>query len=109
VVIERTVVSRYKFVNARRRSCNIKKDERIIGKKTDFKALEASMALDKLVFRIAGIFIVLSLLLSQVHSVYWLVFTGFVGLNMIQASYTGFCPMAILLKKIVIKPGCAFE
>ncbi|NMC64170.1 MAG: DUF2892 domain-containing protein [SAR324 cluster bacterium] len=67
------------------------------------------MALDKLIFRIAGIMIILSLLLSQVHSAYWLLFTCFIGLNMTQASYTGFCPMVILLKKMGIKPGCAFE
>jgi len=67
------------------------------------------MNIDKLVFRIAGGFILLSLLLAWVHSPYWLIFTGFVGLNMIQSSFTGFCPMATLLKRIGVRPGRAFE
>ena len=67
------------------------------------------MNIDKLVFRIAGSFILISLFLSWVHSPYWLLFTAFVGANMVQSSFTGFCPMAKLLKKVGIKPGNAFE
>lgn len=64
--------------------------------------------IDKLVFRIAGIFILVSLLLAYFHSPYWLWFTAFVGANMAQSSFTGFCPLAMLLKTIGIKPGNAF-
>jgi hypothetical protein len=67
------------------------------------------MTIDQLVFRIAGSFILLSLLLAVAHSYYWLWVTAFVGANMIQASFTGFCPMAKLLKMIGIKPGEAFK
>ena len=67
------------------------------------------MNVDSWVFRIAGLFILASLVLSQLHSVYWLWFTAFVGANMFQASFTGFCPMAILLKKLGIQTGCAFN
>jgi len=67
------------------------------------------MTIDKLVFRIAGIFILVSLILARFHSTYWLWFTAFVGANMIQASFTGFCPMAKLLKMIGIQPGEAFK
>uniref|UniRef100_A0A7C4MPC0 DUF2892 domain-containing protein n=1 Tax=Desulfatirhabdium butyrativorans TaxID=340467 RepID=A0A7C4MPC0_9BACT len=67
------------------------------------------MTIDKLVFRIAGIFILVSLILAVFHSYYWLWFTAFVGANMIQASFTGFCPMAKLLKRIGIQPGEAFK
>jgi len=67
------------------------------------------MTIDKLVFRIAGIFILVSLILAVFHSYYWLWFTAFVGANMIQASFTGFCPMAKLLKMIGIQPGEAFK
>jgi hypothetical protein len=67
------------------------------------------MNIDKLVFRIAGGMILLSLLLAWVHSGYWLWFTAFVGANMIQSSFTGFCPMARLLKSFGIKPGQAFD
>lgn len=67
------------------------------------------MNIDKLVFAIAGTFILISVVLSQVHSVYWLWFTAFVGLNLLQASVTGFCPLAIVLKKTGREPGCAFQ
>jgi hypothetical protein len=67
------------------------------------------MNVDRMVFTFAGIFILASLLLSQIHSVYWLWFTAFVGANMLQASFTGFCPLAIILKKLGINPGCAFN
>jgi hypothetical protein len=48
----------------------------------------------------AGTFILLSLILSQLHSQYWLLFTAFVGANLLQSSMTGFCPLEIFLKKI---------
>lgn len=48
---------------------------------------------------VAGLFILLSLLLSQIHSPYWLLFTAFVGLNLFQSSLTNWCPMMWLLKK----------
>ncbi len=67
------------------------------------------MALDRLVLAIAGSFILVSLLLSRLHSPHWLWFTAFVGANLIQASFTGFCPMAKILKVFGVKPGKAFE
>jgi hypothetical protein len=67
------------------------------------------MNIDRLVFAIAGSFILASLALSQLHSVYWLLFTAFVGLNMLQAAFTGFCPLARILKGFGIKTGCAFN
>ena len=70
---------------------------------------EVSMNLDRLVFTIAGNFILLSVLLSVFHSQYWLFFTAFVGANLLQASFTGFCPIAVLLKKAGVKTGHAFS
>ena len=67
------------------------------------------MNIDRLVFAFAGLFIMLSLALSQWHSVYWLWVTAFVGVNMFQAAYTGFCPMAMILKALGRQPGCAFQ
>ena len=67
------------------------------------------MNVDKAIFRFAGIMILLSLALAHWFSPYWLLLTGFVGLNMFQASFTGFCPAAILLKKLGVKPGSAFR
>ena len=55
------------------------------------------MNIDRLVFAIAGIFILASVALSQLHSIYWLGFTAFIGFNMLQASFTGFCPLAKIL------------
>ncbi len=67
------------------------------------------MNVDRLVFAFAGLMILVSLGLSQVHSVYWLWFTAFIGLNMFQAAFTGFCPLAKILKAVGIKPGNAFN
>jgi hypothetical protein len=67
------------------------------------------MNVDRLVFAIAGSFILVSLALSQLHSLYWLWFTAFVGANMLQAAFTGFCPLAMILKKLGKAPGCAFQ
>jgi len=67
------------------------------------------MSVERLVFAIAGIFILLSLVLSQMYSPYWLLFTAFVGANMLQASFTGFCPLAKILRLFGAKPGTAFK
>jgi hypothetical protein len=66
------------------------------------------MNIDRLVFAIAGTFILLSLALAQTHSPYWLWFTAFVGANILQAAFTGFCPLAKILKAIGIKEGKVF-
>ena len=67
------------------------------------------MNLDRVVLAFAGSVIVLSLILSAVHSPNWLYFTGFVGLNLLQSSITGFCPLAVILKKAGLKEGHAFS
>ena len=67
------------------------------------------MNIDRLVFAIAGTFILFSLILSQLHSTYWLYFTAFIGLNMLQASFTGFCPLAKILKFLGRPVGNAFN
>jgi len=66
------------------------------------------MSIDRAVMALAGAFILLSLALSQLHSPYWLLFTAFVGLNLLQASFTGFCPAALIFKRLGLKAGCAF-
>lgn len=70
---------------------------------------EKEMNVDALVMRFAGLFILASLALAHYHSPYWLWFTAFVGANLLQASFTGFCPLAIILKRFGLKPGCAFN
>jgi len=67
------------------------------------------MNIDRLVFTFAGVFILASVLLAVVHSLNWLWFTAFVGANMLQASFSGFCPLAKILKGIGLKPGEAFK
>ncbi|HHC71814.1 MAG TPA: DUF2892 domain-containing protein [Thiotrichales bacterium] len=67
------------------------------------------MNIDRIVMAFAGFAILVSVVLSQVHSINWLWFTGFVGLNMLQAAFTGFCPLATMLKAMGKKPGEAFN
>ncbi|MCC7411975.1 MAG: DUF2892 domain-containing protein [Gammaproteobacteria bacterium] len=63
---------------------------------------------DQWVFRMAGLFVLLSLGLSQLHSSNWLWVTAFVGANLLQASFTGLCPLAVILRKLGVAPGAAF-
>lgn len=67
------------------------------------------MSVDRLVVAFAGTLILVSLVLSQVHSPLWLWFTAFIGANMLQASFTGFCPAAWIFRKLGAKPGAAFS
>jgi len=67
------------------------------------------MSIDRLVLAFAGSVILLSLLLSQLHSVNWLWLTAFVGANLLQSSFTGFCPLAKMLRATGAKPGAAFD
>ena len=61
------------------------------------------MNLDRVVLAFAGSVILLSVILSVFHSPYWLFFTGFVGLNLLQSSFTNWCPMMWILKKLGVK------
>ena len=66
------------------------------------------MSIDRIVLAFAGFVILASLGLSQVHSENWLWLTAFVGANLFQSSFTGFCPLASMLKAVGAKPGHAF-
>ncbi len=66
------------------------------------------MSIDRIVLAFAGIVILASLGLSQVYSENWLWLTAFVGANLFQSSFTGFCPLANMLKAVGAKPGQAF-
>jgi len=66
------------------------------------------MVIDRIVLAFAGIMVLASLLLAHWFSPYWLLLAGFVGLNLFQAAFTGFCPLALLLKKLGYQPGAAF-
>jgi hypothetical protein len=66
------------------------------------------MNIDRLVLLLGGSFVLLSLALSQLVSPWWLLLAAFVGLNMVQSSFTGFCPPAFFFRKLGVKPGPAF-
>jgi hypothetical protein len=67
------------------------------------------MNIDRLVLAFAGGVILISLALSQFHSPNWLWLTAFVGANLFQAAFTGFCPLAKMLKAAGKKAGHAFD
>ncbi len=67
------------------------------------------MNIDKAVLSLAGVMVLLSIALTLAFSNWWLLLTGFVGLNLLQSSITGFCVPAIIFRKLGIKPGCAFN
>ena len=69
----------------------------------------SATTLEQWVFRIAGLFVLASLALSQLHSLNWLWFTAFVGANLFQHSFTGFCPLAMMLQKLGVSSGVAFR
>lgn len=58
--------------------------------------------MEMIIRRFAGSFILISLLLAHYHSPYWLWFTAFVGFNLLQSSFTRFCPLEIFLRKLGI-------
>ena len=66
------------------------------------------MNIDKIIFAFAGSLILLSVALAWLQSSWWLLLTAFVGANLLQSSITGFCPAAIILKKVGIRSGQAF-
>lgn len=67
------------------------------------------MTVGRAVTLLAGTLVLVSLLLSQLYSPYWLLLAAFVGLNLVQSSFTGFCPAAMILKLMGVKPGGAFS
>lgn len=67
------------------------------------------MNIDRAVLALAGLMILISLALAWYVSPYWLLLTAFVGLNLLQAAFTGFCPAAIIFRKLGMREGCAFD
>ena len=71
------------------------------------------MSIDRIVIAFAGFVVLVSLALGSSASplflsAYWLLLTAFVGLNLFQSAFTGFCPLALMLKAVGKKPGAAF-
>lgn len=64
------------------------------------------MKMQLIIRRFAGAFILVSLVLAHYHSPYWLWFTAFVGFNLLQSSFTNFCPLEIILRKAGVDCSC---
>ena len=62
------------------------------------------MNIDRAVLAFAGLVVLAGLILAQVYSPWWLLLSAFAGLNMFQAAFTGFCPAAIIFKKLGVRP-----
>ena len=67
------------------------------------------MNVDRAIFAFAGIMILASVALVYFVSPWWLLLTTFVGLNLLQSSITGFCPAAVVFRKLGLSSGCAFK
>ncbi len=67
------------------------------------------MNIDRAILAFAGVMILVSLALAHYVSPLWLWLTAFVGANMLQASFTGFCPTAFVFRKLGLSGGCAFK
>jgi hypothetical protein len=67
------------------------------------------MNVDKAVLAFAGFIVLLGLALGTYVNAYWYLLTAFAGLNMMQASFTGLCPAAMIFKKLGLRGPCAFS
>ena len=67
------------------------------------------MNLDRAVFAFAGTVVLGSLALGYLLSPYWFLLTAFAGINMLQASFTGICPAAMVFKRLGVRSGNAFN
>jgi hypothetical protein len=67
------------------------------------------MNIDRAVLAFAGGIFLTGLALAELYSQWWLLLTAFAGLNMLQAAFTGFCPAAMVFRKLGLKPGNAFR
>jgi hypothetical protein len=70
---------------------------------------DLTMNIDKAVLAFAGLMVLASVALAHFVSPWWLLLTAFAGANMLQASVTGFCPAAMIFKKLGFRSGEAFR
>ena len=63
------------------------------------------MSIERYLRLIAGFFVMLSVILGYWVNPAWFLFTAFVGLNLFQSAFTGWCPMMTLLRKLGVKPA----
>jgi len=63
------------------------------------------MTVERALRAIGGTFVAASAALGYLHSPYWLLFTAFVGLNLLQSGFTNWCPMVWFLEKAGLPRG----
>jgi hypothetical protein len=64
---------------------------------------ENAMTLEYSIRLLAGSLVLVSLVLGLTVSPYWFILTGFVGVNLVQSAFTGFCPAEIIFKRLFFK------
>lgn len=67
------------------------------------------MNIDRGVMGFAGAVVIVSVVLAHFVSAWWLLLALFLGANLLQSAFTGFCPLARILRKLGVRPGCAFQ
>ncbi|BBN59587.1 YgaP family membrane protein [Hydrogenovibrio marinus] len=67
------------------------------------------MKIEKIMMMIVGTMILVSVALGYYVSATWLLLTAFIGVNLLISAFTGFCPMATILRKLGLQHGCAFR
>ncbi len=67
------------------------------------------MSVDRAMFAFAGIMVLISVLLTKFVHPNFVWFTVFIGANLLQSAFTGFCPAAKIFSALGLKTGCAFE
>ena len=66
------------------------------------------MSIDRAMFAFAGAMVLLSVVLTQFVHPGFMWFTVFIGANLFQSAFTGFCPAAMIFRKLGLRPGTAF-
>ena len=69
----------------------------------------ANMSIERMVLLVVGVVVLGSVLLAVFHSLYWLWLTGIMGAHLIQASFTGVCPLVRALKQMGLPSRAAFS
>ncbi|WP_066823390.1 YgaP family membrane protein [Sphingomonas mali] len=67
------------------------------------------MNIDRAVMAFAGCMVLLGAVLSLTVNVWWIALAIFAGANMVQASFTGFCPAAMIFRALGLRSGQAFR
>jgi hypothetical protein len=66
------------------------------------------MTVERGILLIVGAIVVLSVLLAVYHNINWLWLTGLLGLHLVQASFTGMCPVVMALKRMGLPSKAGF-